>query len=218
MTIRQKPPQRGDRHARQGWYTFGHAEEAVRHTEAWEHETFEEEQARWERDDPAYARICEAVRQTKDRGDEASLRADDAKAEWDARVATQREANDEAQKERHASNANPTPNRRRTATARTVSSRRPKSRSLRSSGTSRLVIRAREGHHHMHTTFAMESNDSPVPGIMPEPARVHDEPAAPNRRAERRAARRARVLSPPGQRNSVSTVLTKLKSVIRGDK
>ena len=30
----------------------------------------------------------------------------------------------------------------------------------------------------MHTTFAIEAKDSPAPGIMPEPVRVHDEPAA----------------------------------------
>jgi hypothetical protein len=40
------------------------------------------------------------------------------------------------------------------------------------------MIGAREGHHHVHTTFAIESSESPAPGIMPEPVRVHDEPAA----------------------------------------
>ena len=42
----------------------------------------------------------------------------------------------------------------------------------------------------MHSTFAIESNDSPAPGIMPEPVRVHDQPAemtAP--RGERQGAR-----------------------------
>jgi hypothetical protein len=101
MTILQKPPQRGDRHARKGWYTVGHAGQAVRHTAAWEHENFAEEQARWERSDPEYARICEAVRAAKLRGDKASRRADEAKAEWDARVAPQRQATDDAQKAHH---------------------------------------------------------------------------------------------------------------------
>ncbi len=93
MTIRQKPLQSGDGHAA-----------TVRHTEAWEHETFAEEQARWERSDPAYARICEAVREARDGSEEASQRADQAKGEWDARVATQRDANDDAQRAHHALN------------------------------------------------------------------------------------------------------------------
>jgi len=97
MTILQKLPRRGDGHARTGWFKFGDGDEAVRHTNAWEHETFAEEQARWERSDPAYARICEKVRRAKNNGEEASQRADQDKAEWDARVATQRQANDAAQ-------------------------------------------------------------------------------------------------------------------------
>ena len=107
MTILHKPRHTGGGHTRHGRLRFGHTGEAVRHTDAWEHETFQEEQARWERGDPAYARICEEVRQTKDRGEEASLRADEAKAEWDARVATQRQANVDAQRSHHALNANP---------------------------------------------------------------------------------------------------------------
>jgi hypothetical protein len=102
MVIRQQRRQRGDRHAANDWYRFGHAVDTVRHTDAWEHETFQEEQARWERSDPAYARICERVRQAQKSGGEASLRADQAKAEWDARVATRRQADDDAQKEHHA--------------------------------------------------------------------------------------------------------------------
>jgi hypothetical protein len=128
MTILQTPLQSGDGHAGKRGYKFGHADQSVRYTEAWEHETFAEEQARWERCDPDYARICEQVRQAKDGGEEASRRADEAKADWDARVATQRQADDDAQRARH-------------------------------------VIRAREGHHYMHT---------PAPGIMPEPVRVHE--------------------------------------------
>jgi len=101
MTILQKPPHSGTGHTGKRWYRFGHASKAVRHTEAWEHENFAEEQARWERSDPAYARICEEVRQAKKNGEEASRRAEQAKAKWDARVAPQRQANDDAEKAHH---------------------------------------------------------------------------------------------------------------------
>jgi hypothetical protein len=105
MTILRKPRQTGTGHARQAWYRLGRADETVRHTDAWEHETFAEEQARWERSDPAYARLCEEVRQANKQGEEASRRADHAKAEWDARVVTQRQASDDAQR------SHPAPNR-----------------------------------------------------------------------------------------------------------
>jgi hypothetical protein len=36
MTILQKPRQNGDRHAGNGWHRFGHGDQAVHHTEAWE--------------------------------------------------------------------------------------------------------------------------------------------------------------------------------------
>jgi hypothetical protein len=101
MTILERLLQSGDRHAALGWHRFGHGDQAVRYTEAWEHETFAEEQARWERRDPDYARICEAARQAKDGDEAASLPADEAKAEWDARVATQRQADDDAQRAQH---------------------------------------------------------------------------------------------------------------------
>jgi hypothetical protein len=171
MTIRHNPQPSGDAHAARGWPGLGHGDQAVRYTEAWEHETFAEEQARWERSDPEYARICETVRQSKQRGGEASLRADEAKAEWDARVATHRQANDDAQRAHH-------------------------------------VIRAREAHHHIHTTFAIESNDSPAPGIMPEPVRVHDQPAA--RTAPRRAGGTT-LFSWPARRRPMSNEPTKLE-------
>jgi hypothetical protein len=109
MTILKKPLRSGDGHASRGWHGFGHGDQAVRSTEAWEHETFAEEQARWERSDPEYARICEAVRQAEERGEEASLRADEAKAEWDVRVATQRQANDDAERADHALTADGRP-------------------------------------------------------------------------------------------------------------
>jgi hypothetical protein len=76
MTILQKLLESGDGHAARGWHRFGHDDQAVRHTEAWEHETFAEERARWERSDPDYARICEQVRQARQRRGEASRRAD----------------------------------------------------------------------------------------------------------------------------------------------
>jgi hypothetical protein len=100
MTILQKARQTGG-HAASGWYKFTDPGVAVRHTDVWEHETFAEEQARWERSDPEYARLCEQVRQAKDSGEEASRRADEAKAEWDARVATHRQANDDARRAHH---------------------------------------------------------------------------------------------------------------------
>jgi hypothetical protein len=103
MTILTNRRQHRDRHA----VRPGHKGETTRHTDAWEHETFAEEQARWERDDPEYARICESVRQAKKKGEQASLSADEIKAEWDARVATQRQDNDHAQMARHALTARP---------------------------------------------------------------------------------------------------------------
>jgi hypothetical protein len=101
MMILKQPPPSGNRHAGPGWPRFGHPDQVVRHTDAWEHENFAEEQARWERNDPAYARICEATRRAPKTGEIASRRADEAKAEWDARAAPQRKTNDDAQRARH---------------------------------------------------------------------------------------------------------------------
>lgn len=101
MTTLQTPRQ-SVRQLGKGWCRSGDGAAAVRQTDPWEQETFAEEQARWERSDPEYARICEEVRQARDRGEQASLRADEVKAEWDARVAPRRQANDDAQKARHA--------------------------------------------------------------------------------------------------------------------
>jgi hypothetical protein len=108
MTILEKPPPSVGRHAARGWHRFGHRDQVVRYTEAWEHETFAEEQARWERGDLEYARICEQVRLAKGKGGEASRCADEAKAEWDARVGAQRQANDDAQRADHALKADQT--------------------------------------------------------------------------------------------------------------
>lgn len=186
MTILQEPLQSGDGHAARGWDGFGDGARAVRQTEAWEHETFAEEQARWERSDPEYARICDEVRRARERGGEASRRADEAKAEWDARVGTQRHADDDVQRADHAFEAAQTA-RRLPATSATSSQER-KSRSLERARTRRFVIGAREGHHHAHTTFAIESGESRAPALMLEP--VRDEPAARTApRGERRALR-----------------------------
>ena len=112
MTILRKLLRSSDGHAARGWHRFGDGDQAVRYTEAWEHENFAEEQARWERSDPEYARICEQVRQARERGGEGSRRADEAKTEWDARVYTQRQANDDAQRAHHALKADQTAGRR----------------------------------------------------------------------------------------------------------
>ena len=208
MTILKKLLQSGAGHAARGWHTFGRGDQAGRYPEAWEHETFAEEQARWERDDPEYARICEQVRQAKDRGEEASRRADQAKAEWDARVATARRANDDTQRAHHALRADQAA-RRRPATSRTSSQPR-KNRSLKRTRTPRLATHDREGDPHLHATFAIESGDSSVPGIIPEPVRVHDQPRATT------ALRGGREAPPlwsrgPAARNPVSNEPTKLE-------
>jgi hypothetical protein len=66
MTILTNPPQHHDRHAATRWYRSGQRNETALHTDALGHETFAEEQARWERDEPEYARD-EPVRQAKSR-------------------------------------------------------------------------------------------------------------------------------------------------------
>jgi hypothetical protein len=73
-----------------------------------------------------------------------------------------------------------------------------------------LVIRAGEGHYRMHATFAIESNDSPAPGIMPEPVRVHDQPAATTASRGERQAPRLRFRG-RATRNPVSNEPTKLE-------
>jgi hypothetical protein len=102
MTMPHEPPRSGDGYAAKGKPKLDHAREAVRRTDAWEQENLEEEQARWERRDPEYARICETARQAKNQDEEASRHADQAKADWDVRAAPQRQATDEAEKARHA--------------------------------------------------------------------------------------------------------------------
>jgi hypothetical protein len=187
MTILEKPPPSGNPHAARGWHGFGRRDQVVHYTEAWEHETFAEEQARWERGDPDYARICEQVRLAKERGGEASLCAIEAKAEWDARLGAQRQANDDAQKADHALKADQTARRSRAA-SRNSSQRR---------------------NRRWRTTFAMESYDSPAPGIMPEPVRVHDEPAVTSAARSEQPTARFRFRS-RATRNSVGNEPTKL--------
>ena len=204
MTVFHKPRQSGDRHAGKRRHRFGDGDQAVRYTEAWEHETFAEEQARWERSDPEYAVVCERVRQAKKRGEEASRCAVQAKADWDARVAGKREANDAAQRTHHAVQAEASTGRR-LATSRTSSQRR-KTRPPKRTRAPWPVSRAGDGRPYMHTTFARESNDSPAPGIMPEPIRVHDEPAMTTTRLGARLRRRG-----PASGNSVSNKPIKLE-------
>jgi hypothetical protein len=62
----------------------------------------------------------------------------------------------------------------------------------------------------MHANFGIETHDSPVPGIIPEPVRVHDQPAARTaRRGERHAARLR--LRGPATGNPVSNEPNKLE-------
>jgi hypothetical protein len=62
----------------------------------------------------------------------------------------------------------------------------------------------------MHTTFAIESGDSPAPGIIPEPVRVHDQPGATTApRGERQDP--PRCFRGPAARNPVSNEPTKLE-------
>jgi hypothetical protein len=72
----------------------------------------------------------------------------------------------------------------------------------------------------MQSQPTIEPNGSPVPGVIPEPARVHQDtvvahthPAAPPT-----ASGTTKPASPPGRRNPASIVLAKLLSAIRGDK
>ena len=209
MTILHRSLQSGEGHAARGWHGFGDGDQAVRVTEAWEHETFAEEQARWEREDLEYARICEQVRRARERGGEASRRADEAKAEWDARVAAQRQANDDAQRAQHALRADQTAGRRPAASRTTAGSGTEAPFRKEDSGAGLGDPRSLRSRP-MHTTFAIESSDSRAPGIMPEPVRVHDEPAAATApRGERQAARRH--VRGPATRNPVRNEPTQLE-------
>jgi hypothetical protein len=63
----------------------------------------------------------------------------------------------------------------------------------------------------MKTTFPIESRTSPAPGIIPEPSRVHDEPAGPTRRGSQRAA--GGTSRPVARRSPLARVL----AALRGD-
>jgi hypothetical protein len=63
----------------------------------------------------------------------------------------------------------------------------------------------------MHATFAIESNDSPAPGIMPEPVCVHAQPAAMTAPRGERQAARLRFRGPPS-RNPVSNEPNRLEA------
>ena len=72
----------------------------------------------------------------------------------------------------------------------------------------------------MHTKPTIEPNRSPVPGVIPEPVRVHHDPVVAHQRltATPTASGPTKPASSPGRRNPASIVLAKLLSVIRGDK
>jgi hypothetical protein len=171
MTILTNPQQPGDRPAAQRWLRSGHADETTRDTDAWEHENFAEEQARWEREDPEYARVCEAVRQAMAKGEQASLSADKTKAEWDARVATQRAADDDVRKARHGLTAaqkdKPQPASSRKAPCPATEQSKPTERS----DAPHRDPRSRTSQ--LNASLAIASHDSPLAGI-PEPARIHE--------------------------------------------
>jgi hypothetical protein len=66
----------------------------------------------------------------------------------------------------------------------------------------------------MQTTPTIEPTGSPVPGLIPEPLRVHHDTVA----ADEHPTGAAMPASPPGRRNPASSVRAKLLSAIRGDK
>jgi hypothetical protein len=72
----------------------------------------------------------------------------------------------------------------------------------------------------MQTKPTIEPTGSPVPGVIPEPVRVHhDTVAAPERlTATPTASGTTKPASSPGRRNPASIVLARLLSAIRGDK
>jgi hypothetical protein len=63
----------------------------------------------------------------------------------------------------------------------------------------------------MKTTSSIESDTSPVPGVIPEPTVVHDDPA-PSRQGNRRA------VGPTNRPAARRTPLARLLAALRGDK
>jgi hypothetical protein len=72
----------------------------------------------------------------------------------------------------------------------------------------------------MQTQPTIEPTGSPVPGVIPEPVRVHQDTVAAHksRTAPSTASGTTKPASSPGRRNPASIVLAKLLSTIRGDK
>jgi hypothetical protein len=72
----------------------------------------------------------------------------------------------------------------------------------------------------METKPKMEPNESPVPGVIPEPIRVHHDSAAAyeGHHAAARPSTTTKSASSPGRRNPASIVLARLLGSVRGDK
>jgi hypothetical protein len=64
----------------------------------------------------------------------------------------------------------------------------------------------------MATKSALEPSESPVPGLIPEPIRVHDDSAAAKPRAT------TEPVPSPRRRGPASRLLARLAGVVRGDK
>ena len=72
----------------------------------------------------------------------------------------------------------------------------------------------------MQTQPTIEPTGSPVPGVIPEPMRVHQDAVAAHKPPTGPSTARGttKPASSPGRRNPASIVLAKLLSTIRGDK
>jgi hypothetical protein len=72
----------------------------------------------------------------------------------------------------------------------------------------------------MQTKPMIEPAGSPVPGVIPEPRRVHHAPAAGSERPPTTSPTSGTTMpaSSPGRRNPARRLLAKLLSAIRGDK
>ena len=72
----------------------------------------------------------------------------------------------------------------------------------------------------MQTKPTIEPTGSPVPEVIPEPLRVHQDTVAAHERlaATPTASGTTKPASSPGRRNPASIVLAKLLSAVRGDK
>jgi len=72
----------------------------------------------------------------------------------------------------------------------------------------------------METNPTMEPSGSPVPGVIPEPIRVHHDNAAAHEghRAAPKPSATTDPASSPGRRNPAGILLAKLLGAVRGDK